>query len=158
MPPKRKVPLSSRTASTPPGDAVEQAEKETPAPIKEGLGVDQVISDAWTDEQETSLFKSMIRWKPVGTLDCFHYLTTCADNYCQACISTFGWYLYLRIWGIMATSLLRMLIHGYQGSGRNWVVCIILRRSMQESVSQGLGFEKHWLIPFRKTLSANLSI
>ena len=62
MPPKRKVRQPSRAASTPAGDA-----EETPTPMKAGLGIENVVSDAWTDEQETSLFKSMIRWKPVGS-------------------------------------------------------------------------------------------
>ena len=29
-------------------------------------GKDDFMQDAWSDEQEISLFKSMIRWKPVG--------------------------------------------------------------------------------------------
>ena len=66
MPPKKKLRQPSRAASTPPANAVEQAEKETPAPTKANLAVENIITDAWTDEQETSLFKSMIRWKPVG--------------------------------------------------------------------------------------------
>ena len=66
MPPTRKVRQPSRAASTPAGDAVEQVE-ETPTPMKASLGKERVLSDAWTDEQETSLFKSMIRWKPVGS-------------------------------------------------------------------------------------------
>ena len=66
MPPKKKVRQPSRAASTPAGDAVEQAEEETPTPLKADLGIENVFSHAWTDEQETSLFKSMIRWKPVG--------------------------------------------------------------------------------------------
>lgn len=51
----------------PAGDAVEQAEEETPIPTKADFATESVISDAWTYEQETSLFKSMIRWKPVGS-------------------------------------------------------------------------------------------
>lgn len=71
MPPKRKVRQPSRAASTPAGDALEQAE-ETPTSMKAGLGIENVISDAWTDEQETSLFKSMIRWKPVGSFSKYY--------------------------------------------------------------------------------------
>lgn len=66
MPPKKKVRQPSRAASTPAGDAVGQAEEGSPIPRKAELVTESVISDAWTDEQETSLFKSMIRWKPVG--------------------------------------------------------------------------------------------
>ena len=66
MPPKKKVRQPSRAASTPAGDAVDQAE-ETSTPTKAKLNTDSVTADAWTDEQETSLFKSMIRWKPVGS-------------------------------------------------------------------------------------------
>lgn len=34
----------------------------------------------------------------------------------------------------MATPLLKMLIHGYLESGKNWVICTILRHSMRELV------------------------
>ena len=65
MPPRKKVRQPSRATSTPPGeDAVEQAEKETPAPTKADLDLESAISDVWTEEQEISLFKSMLRWKP----------------------------------------------------------------------------------------------
>lgn len=67
MPPRKKIRQPSKAASTPPGDAVERPEEETPNPVKADLGVESVTSDGWTDEQEISLFKSMIRWKPVGS-------------------------------------------------------------------------------------------
>ncbi|KAM0797297.1 CT20 family protein [Usnea florida] len=66
MPPKKKNRQPSRAASTPADDAVEQGEEKTPSPTKADLGTESIKSDPWTDEQETSLFKSMIRWKPVG--------------------------------------------------------------------------------------------
>ncbi|KAK3176544.1 hypothetical protein OEA41_007867 [Lepraria neglecta] len=67
MPPKKKAPRAARHDSTPSGDAAEQATDDVPTPAevepaKEGVA----MSDAWTDEQETSLYKGMIRWKPVG--------------------------------------------------------------------------------------------
>ena len=67
MPPKKKNRQLSRAASTPAGDAVEQGEEKTPSPTKADMGTESIKSDPWTDEQETSLFKSMIRWKPVGS-------------------------------------------------------------------------------------------
>ncbi len=41
-----------------PADDVEQT------PVQKDVA--KIVSDSWTDEQETSLFKGMIRWKPVG--------------------------------------------------------------------------------------------
>lgn len=55
----------------------------------------------------------------------------------------------------MATSLLKMLIHEYQESGRSWAVYTISRPSMQELVSQRLGHGKFRLIASRKMLSVN---
>lgn len=66
MAPKKKIRQPSRAASTPVGDVVEQAE-ETPTTMKSDSGIGIIVTDAWTDEQETSLFKSMVRWKPVGS-------------------------------------------------------------------------------------------
>lgn len=64
MPPKKKGRQPSRAASTPAGDPVLE---ETSNLMKEDLGLESVATEGWTDEQETSLFKSMIRWKPVGS-------------------------------------------------------------------------------------------
>ena len=72
MPPRKKARQPSRAASTSPGDSVRHTEKETPAPTRVDSDVESVTLDAWTDEQETSLFKSMIRWKPVGLSEVHH--------------------------------------------------------------------------------------
>lgn len=64
MPPKKKARLSSRAASAPAGNASQLIE-EPEGPNTAKIGHDD-LAGPWTDEQETSLFKSMIRWKPVG--------------------------------------------------------------------------------------------
>lgn len=65
MPPRKKA-RQSKPASTPSGNATEDAVDEPPTPMDVDSGKEDFVLDAWTDEQETSLFKSMIRWKPVG--------------------------------------------------------------------------------------------
>lgn len=67
MPPKRKPRLPSRATSTPSGDIAEHLAEEIQTPIKQDVAKAAIVSDSWTDEQETSLFKGMIRWKPVGS-------------------------------------------------------------------------------------------
>lgn len=67
MPPKKKGHQSSKAASAPSGDVVEPTVAETPALTKADYGKNKTEKDAWTDEQEISLFKGMIRWKPVGS-------------------------------------------------------------------------------------------
>ncbi|KAI9718588.1 MAG: hypothetical protein M1812_004039 [Candelaria pacifica] len=67
MPPKKKARVPSRAASTP---SSEGQLKVAPTPVsgttpKKSEAAD-VLQDPWTDEQETSLFKGMIRWIPTG--------------------------------------------------------------------------------------------
>ncbi|KAA6408526.1 MAG: hypothetical protein FRX48_07608 [Lasallia pustulata] len=68
MPPKKKARLSSRAASTPSGELLEVPPRasEPRTQVKDEQTGTELFKDAWTDDQETSLFKGMIRWKPVG--------------------------------------------------------------------------------------------
>jgi hypothetical protein len=67
MPPKRKTKASS--AATPAAEVEENAMEidmpETSAPAKP-----DPMNELWTDEQETSLFKGIIKWKPSGQSIC----------------------------------------------------------------------------------------
>jgi hypothetical protein len=68
MPPKKRVRRASRAAST----VSHETPVATPAapsesPIKPEVFQHALdLSDPWSDEQEISLFKAMIKWKPVG--------------------------------------------------------------------------------------------
>jgi MRG-binding protein len=64
MPPKKKTKVSastnedSKSIGSPAPPVV--VPKEPPKPAYD------ILKDPWTDEQETSLFKGIIRWKPNG--------------------------------------------------------------------------------------------
>lgn len=69
MPPRKKARVAVQKASTPAQDddsmIVDASETEVAA---KKLGYDP-LKDPWTDEQEISLFKGIIRWKPAGEFD-----------------------------------------------------------------------------------------
>ena len=65
MPPKRKGKGVARAASTPVADDDAMA-VDTPQPLETPKPTHDILKDPWTDEQETSLFKGIMRWKPAG--------------------------------------------------------------------------------------------
>jgi hypothetical protein len=70
MAPKRKTRAGAREVSTPTAD-VDGMDIDAPTPeVEEPKGPPtpayDILKDPWTDEQETSLFKGIIRWKPSG--------------------------------------------------------------------------------------------
>ena len=71
MPPKKKGKGTARAASTPVADedamAIDSPAAETPKPVEEPAKPNaDLLKDPWTDEQETSLFKGIMKWKPNG--------------------------------------------------------------------------------------------
>ena len=69
MPPRKRPKLSSRAPSSTP--QVETAKQPTPvnSTTESAQRSDteyDLVNDPWTDEQETALLKSIVRWKPVG--------------------------------------------------------------------------------------------
>lgn len=66
MPPRKRARESVGTTSTPAADEdspmVDVPESHT-SPAEDDY---DILKDPWTDEQETSLFKGIVRWKPAG--------------------------------------------------------------------------------------------
>jgi hypothetical protein len=69
MPPKKKA-KTAAAVSTPTADE-DAMVIDTPQPQKAEepqKPAYDILKDPWTDEQETSLFKGIIKWKPAGEL------------------------------------------------------------------------------------------
>jgi len=60
MPPRKKAKASA--ASTP----LRDTQPKTPQESGPSQSQDDLHNDPWADEQETQLFKSMMKWKPTG--------------------------------------------------------------------------------------------
>jgi hypothetical protein len=95
MAPKKRGRASTRNASTPAQDedsmVVDTPDvAETPDVVESSRKEDfEILKDPWTDEQETSLFKGIIRWKPAGdfnSIACWFQLplTGISFRYAQA--------------------------------------------------------------------------
>ncbi|QQK47091.1 CT20 family protein [Penicillium digitatum] len=66
MPPKKKTKRAH--SPTPQDDTMAESSASTPSSDSAGKSDTEydLITDPWTDEQETALLKAIIKWKPVG--------------------------------------------------------------------------------------------
>ncbi|EDN02903.1 predicted protein [Histoplasma mississippiense (nom. inval.)] len=72
MPPRKKLRLSSQGALTPQTENLQHTPTTPAQPdvvSKFESESDSIITDPWTEEQEISLLKGIIRWKPVDGSD-----------------------------------------------------------------------------------------
>lgn len=93
MPPRKKPRVGASTTSTPARDvqtpaAATPAEQDTPN--QPPISTTEMVLDPWTDEQETALFKGVIRWKPAGRFDfsLTVYRTFADEIHPQGCTNT----------------------------------------------------------------------
>jgi hypothetical protein len=65
MPPRKKAKGNTGASSTPAADE-DSMVIDTPQAEEPPKPTYDILKDPWTDEQETSLFKGIIKWKPAG--------------------------------------------------------------------------------------------
>jgi hypothetical protein len=88
MPPKKKGKGTARAASTPVADEDSMViDSPKPQPVEQPKPSFDILNDPWTDEQETSLFKGIIKWKPAGNASAKSLRILLTS---QACTSTFA--------------------------------------------------------------------
>lgn len=99
MPPRKRPKLSPRaSSSTPQVETTKQpssAHSTTDSAQKSDTEYD-LVNDPWTDEQETALLKSIVRWKPVGIHafpDFLRSQVTIVDLWWQECTNILGCWL-----------------------------------------------------------------
>jgi len=78
MPPKKKAKASIQASSPPAADdeSMVAASPIKPAEEQQKPQYD-ILKDPWTDEQETSLFKGIIKWKPAGRVKSIRCVIDC---------------------------------------------------------------------------------
>ena len=72
MPPRKKVRVSSTAEPSTPSAATPRDISQAPEKPHDDRPID-IEPELWTDEEEISLFKGMVRWKPVGPFS-MHWL------------------------------------------------------------------------------------
>jgi MRG-binding protein len=78
MPPKKKAKASA--ASTPLAETQPKTPQDTGAAAQahdQSSPNENLLNDPWSDDQESQLFKSVIKWKPTGARRRFVIHKTC---------------------------------------------------------------------------------
>jgi MRG-binding protein len=89
MPPRKKTKGSTRATSTPVEPEEDAMAIDTPQVEAPPNPSYDMLKDPWTDEQETSLFKGVIKWKPAGQFK-NNFKKILNANHSQACTNTFA--------------------------------------------------------------------
>ena len=66
MPPRKKAKAAAASSPVADEDAMAIDTPRVAEPVEPAKPSYDILKDPWTDEQETSLFKGIIKWKPAG--------------------------------------------------------------------------------------------